>query len=101
MLQRKVTNMEASHRAVPVQTPQTTTGFLSLLPKSWVPYAQLMRLDRPAGLYAFYFPYLMGVNYAACLSPQSVTISQVFQLDFLFLAWCVILRGWTCTCQYT
>ncbi|KAI1764372.1 hypothetical protein GGR53DRAFT_466356 [Hypoxylon sp. FL1150] len=33
-----------------------TTGLLSLLPRSMIPYAQLMRLDRPAGLYAFYFP---------------------------------------------
>lgn len=31
-----------------------TSGFLSVLPPSWVPFAQLMRLEKPAGFYAFY-----------------------------------------------
>ncbi|KAH8666741.1 UbiA prenyltransferase family-domain-containing protein [Xylariales sp. PMI_506] len=73
------------------------TGILSVLPKSWVPYAQLMRLDRPAGFYAFYFPYLIGVTYAACLSGQEIPLDQVFLPGLMFIGWCIILRGWTCT----
>ena len=29
--------------------PTLSTGWLSLIPAAWVPYAQLMRLDRPNG----------------------------------------------------
>ena len=35
-------------------------GFVSHLPSSVVPYAELMRLHKPAGYYAFYFPHLFG-----------------------------------------
>ena len=42
-----------------------TRGFLSLIPRTWVPYAELMRLDKPTGLYLFYLPYLFGLLFAA------------------------------------
>ncbi|KAI7001871.1 hypothetical protein KC359_g25 [Hortaea werneckii] len=32
------------------------TGILSILPRSWVPYAELMRLDKPAGTYYLFLP---------------------------------------------
>lgn len=37
------------------------TGFLSVIPTPWIPYDQLMRVDRPAGFYAFYISYLAGL----------------------------------------
>ena len=37
-----------------------STGWLSQIPAAWVPYAQLMRLDRPNGLWYFYLPHLFG-----------------------------------------
>ncbi|KAK4219671.1 polyprenyl transferase-like protein [Rhypophila decipiens] len=80
----------------PPYTPPKT-GFLSLLPSSWVPYAQLMRLDRPAGLYAFYTPYLMGMAYAACISEQFIRPGRLAQDAVVYLVWCIILRGATCT----
>ncbi|KAK0637484.1 UbiA prenyltransferase family, partial [Bombardia bombarda] len=76
-----------------------TTGLLSLLPASWIPYAQLMRLDRPAGLYAFYFPYLIGLAYAACIAPPTSTPSPsaLLQLAALLLPFNVLLRGASCS----
>jgi hypothetical protein len=46
-----------------------TKGFLSLLPLRWVPYAELMRLKKTGGLYGFFFPYLIGIGFAASIAP--------------------------------
>ena len=42
-------------------------GIVAFLPASWVPYAELMRLDRLSGFWAFYCHYLIGLVYAANL----------------------------------
>ncbi|KAL9610616.1 MAG: hypothetical protein Q9167_004690 [Letrouitia subvulpina] len=81
---------------VPTYVPPKT-GFLSHLPPAWVPYAQLMRLDRPGGFYAFYFPYLIGLAYAAYISPHPPTPSFLLDRAALFFVGCVILRGSACT----
>ncbi|KAI4601824.1 hypothetical protein KJ359_010689 [Pestalotiopsis sp. 9143b] len=73
------------------------SGLVSRLSSSWIPYAQLMRLDRPAGLYAFYFPYLIGLLYAACISPSRIEPLAVFKLAALLLPFNIVLRGVACT----
>ena len=72
-------------------------GLLSFLPASWVPYAELMRLDRPAGFYAFYVPYLIGLGYAVCLTDVARSPSEIVHLSGLFFLFCIILRGAACT----
>ena len=73
------------------------SGFNSKLPAAWVPYAELMRIERPAGLYAFYFPYLIGLAYAACIAEPIVpSLEHVVALSALFLVWNIILRGAAC-----
>ncbi|KAM0799140.1 hypothetical protein BDR22DRAFT_856847 [Usnea florida] len=47
----------------PYQSP--TRRFVSYLPPFLVPYAERMRLHKPVGYYAFYFPHLFGPLYAA------------------------------------
>ncbi|KAK4183662.1 UbiA prenyltransferase family-domain-containing protein [Podospora australis] len=76
-----------------------TTGFLSYLPLPVVPYAQLMRLDKPAGLYAIYLPHIIGIVYAACVSPSSTPLSPLLllRLAALFVPFNILLRGWACT----
>ena len=85
------------------QSPSKTTpyvpsqkGFLSTLPSSWVPYAELMRLGKPAGLYAFYFPYIIGTCYAACIADEAPPLEQMIFLGGFFLVGSVILRGAAC-----
>lgn len=73
------------------------TGVLSKLPSSWVPYAQLMRIDRPAGLYAFYFPYLIGVMYAACIAPTAPDPITLATLAAVLLPFNILLRGAACS----
>ncbi|MCJ1271254.1 Para-hydroxybenzoate--polyprenyltransferase, mitochondrial precursor (PHB:polyprenyltransferase) [Lobaria immixta] len=72
-------------------------GFLSILPAAWVPYAQLMRLGKPGGLYAFYFPYVQGLLYAACIANNTISPSRLLRESLLFLLGSIILRGAACT----
>lgn len=74
-----------------------TSGFNSKIPSAWVPYAELMRIERPAGLYAFYFPYLIGLSYAACIAEPGVSsVKHISVLSAVFLVWSMILRGAAC-----
>ena len=82
-------------RYAPRYTPPQH-GILSILPAPWVPYAELMRLEKPAGLYAFYFPYLIGTCYAACIADEPPSLEHVAFLCSLFLVGSVILRGAAC-----
>ena len=81
----------------PPPPPSPSSGFFAHLPPSWVPYAQLMRLDRPGGFYAFYFPYLIGLSFAACISHDTLEPLLLLDRAALFLVGCVILRGAACT----
>ncbi|KAI1754100.1 UbiA-domain-containing protein [Xylaria castorea] len=74
-----------------------TIGILSKLPRSWVPYAQLMRIDRPGGLYAFYFPYLIGLMYGACVAWPAPEPLTLLSLAAILLPFNVVLRGAACT----
>ncbi|KAI1496435.1 putative 4-hydroxybenzoate polyprenyl transferase [Biscogniauxia marginata] len=73
------------------------TGLLSHLPSPWIPYAQLMRVDRPGGLYAFYFPYVIGTAYAACISPVTPEPRTLLRLAVILLPFNVLLRGASCS----
>ncbi|KAI0973637.1 UbiA-domain-containing protein [Xylaria arbuscula] len=74
-----------------------TTGVLSILPHPWVPYAQLMRIDRPGGLYAFYFPYLIGLMYSACIASQTPDPLTLCSFVVILLPFNIVLRGAACT----
>lgn len=81
---------------LPLYLPPTQ-GFLSILPAAWVPYAQLMRLEKLGGLYAFFFPYVLGLLYAACIANDIIPPSQLLRESGLFLLGAIILRGAACT----
>ena len=81
-------------KTIPYVPPQK--GFLSALPSSWVPYAELMRLGKLAGLSAFYFPYIIGICYAACIADEAPPLEHMVFLCGLFLVGSVILRGAAC-----
>ncbi|KAJ5772365.1 4-hydroxybenzoate polyprenyl transferase [Penicillium odoratum] len=72
-------------------------GFLSYLPTSWVPYAQLMRLDKPGGYYAFVFPYWIGLGYGASIALHPPTVWFLLSRAWLLSAACIFLRGAACT----
>lgn len=77
----------------PYQPP--TTGPQNRLPTAWVPYAELMRLDKPAGSYYLFFPCLFSTLLAA--SYTNAALSTVWTTSSLFLLGAVIMRGAGCT----
>ncbi|KAI8626272.1 4-hydroxybenzoate polyprenyl transferase [Xylariaceae sp. FL1651] len=74
-------------------------GVFCFIPDAWVPYAELMRLDRQSGFWAFYWHYLIGLGFAINIQPFS---SQLDLASLVILAahlglWTTVFRGITCT----
>lgn len=72
-------------------------GIFTFIPTSWVPFAELMRLDRPAGYYAFYWHYVIGLSFAASIAVPPPTPSTLAMLATYLAFWVLILRGAVCT----
>lgn len=72
-----------------------TSGFISYLPASWIPYAELMRLDKPAGTYYLFFPCLFSTLMAA--SYTAAAPLPVLTTSLCFFAGALIMRGAGCT----
>lgn len=76
-----------------------THGIFRFIPDAWVPYAELMRLDRQSGFWAFYWHYLIGIGFAVNIPPFSSDLdlpTLVLLAAYLGL-WTTIFRGITCT----
>lgn len=74
-----------------------STGVLSYLPRSWVPYAELIRLDKPTGTLYLFFPCLFSTLLAAPLTTPVTTPLMVLSTSTLFLTGALIMRGAGCT----
>ncbi|CAI4219699.1 unnamed protein product [Parascedosporium putredinis] len=57
-----------------------TTGLLAYLPKSWVPYAELVRLDKPAGTHYLFFPCLFSTLMAAPMAAPMASPPRINDL---------------------
>ncbi|KAL9030532.1 MAG: hypothetical protein Q9196_001353 [Gyalolechia fulgens] len=94
-----------SQTSIPPQKPPSTlgipdyqpptTGLISYLPSSWMPYAELARLDKPAGTYYLFFPCLFSTLLAA--SYTHVLPLAVLETSALFFTGALIMRGAGCT----
>ncbi|GIZ46529.1 hypothetical protein CKM354_000965500 [Cercospora kikuchii] len=74
-----------------------STGIFRVIPATFVPYAELMRLDRPAGYYAFFWHYLIGLAFAACISPEQPSPVDLCAHAGYLAAWVLVYRGAVCT----
>lgn len=74
-----------------------TKGVLSCLPSSCVPYAELMRLNKPVGTLNIHFPYLFGSLFAACAQHPFVTPLSVLSANLKLFAMAFLLRSAGCT----
>lgn len=79
----------------PYRAPET--GLLSKLPVSWVPYAELIRIDKPAGTYYLFFPCMFSTLMAAPMAMPMASPGSAIGTTLLFLAGAVIMRGAGCT----
>lgn len=74
-----------------------TTGILALLPAPWVPFAELIRLHQPHGLYMTYYPNVLGLLYASAVSPSGpIPLPALAQRAALLAAWTFLLRSAGC-----
>ncbi|KAI8673581.1 4-hydroxybenzoate polyprenyltransferase, mitochondrial [Fusarium keratoplasticum] len=108
--QRAVGFHEAKQRSLPLvadgaASPPPTpapyrppeNGILAKLPASWVPYAELIRLDKPAGTYYLFFPCLFSTLMAAPMVAPMATPGSVIGTSLLFFSGALIMRGAGCT----
>jgi 4-hydroxybenzoate polyprenyltransferase len=75
------------------------TGLLSKLPHKVIPYAELTRIDRPAGWCGVNFPFLIGLIYAGCISGDSEASDSLTlgSLAIRFIPFSMLLRSAACT----
>ncbi len=74
-----------------------SSGLLSVLPASWIPYAELIRLDKPTGAYYLFFPCLFSTLLAAPLALPMASPLSVLGTSLLFFSGALIMRGAGCT----
>lgn len=74
-----------------------TRGIFALLPSALTPYAELMRLHQPAGCYFYYCHYVIGLSFAACVTPSPPTPWRLVVQAIYFMPWVLIFRGAMCT----
>ncbi|PLB34024.1 putative para-hydroxybenzoate-polyprenyltransferase Coq2 [Aspergillus candidus] len=71
------------------------TGLIARLPRRWVPYAELIRLDKPTGTYYLFFPCAFSTLLAAPIS-STATPLHVLGTAGLFLTGALVMRGAGC-----
>lgn len=72
-------------------------GVLSLLPSSWVPYAELTRIHKPVGVVVIYLPYLLGAFFGAITTSTPSSPKVMVLTSTKLLAASFILRSAGCT----
>lgn len=87
--------VHSDHPLQPYKPP--TTGVLAYLPRPWVPYAELMRLDKPAGTYYLLLPCVFSTLLAAPLTAPIVAPTTAVGTITLFAIGAFIMRGAGCT----
>ncbi|KAF7159567.1 hypothetical protein CNMCM6106_006824 [Aspergillus hiratsukae] len=93
-----LTNATPKYNSLPCSKYTTPkTGLFAIMPQSWIPYAELMRLDRPAGYWAFYWHFAIGLALAASISSPIPSPLTLISLFLFFAVWVVVLRGAVCT----
>ncbi|RHZ70903.1 hypothetical protein CDV55_106903 [Aspergillus turcosus] len=93
-----LTNATLKYASLPCSKYTTPkTGLFAIMPQSWIPYAELMRLDRPAGYWAFYWHFAIGLTLAASISSPTPSPLTLVSRFLFFAVWVVVLRGAVCT----
>ncbi|KAF2399135.1 4-hydroxybenzoate polyprenyl transferase [Trichodelitschia bisporula] len=101
VLHRRASKSPTRSSATPESSSEAykppTTGLLSVLPCSMVPYAELARIDKPTGTYYLFFPCLFSTLLAAPLASPITPPLTVIGTTALFLSGALIMRGAGCT----
>ncbi|KAF2223539.1 UbiA prenyltransferase family-domain-containing protein [Elsinoe ampelina] len=91
------TDQNNSPPSFPTTYHPPTTGLLSHLPPSLIPYAELSRLDKPIGTYYLLLPCIFSTLLAAPLTSPPIAPSSLLTTTLLFISGSLIMRGAGCT----
>ncbi len=77
-------------------TDIVATGWVALLPRSWLPYLLLARLDRPIGIWLLFLPGLWGILLSESAPRESARLILLFAIGSLVMraAGCVVNDLW-------
>ncbi len=77
-------------------TDIVAAGWVSRMPRAWLPYLLLARVDRPIGTWLLFLPGLWGILLAAPPAPEAVRLILLFGVGSLVMraAGCVVNDLW-------
>ncbi|TLD04980.1 uncharacterized protein PgNI_10026 [Pyricularia grisea] len=73
-----------------------TRGLLSTLPASWAPYAELIRLHQPHGIFIVGFPHVVGLMYAASVLETPMPPAALWERATVLSSWVFFSRSAGC-----
>ena len=88
---------DAKHhqKSPPYTSPRT--GVLSYLPLPLIPFAELIRINKPAGTIYLYIPCVYSTILGACLQDPIPSVVQVLKINALFIIGSFVFRSAACT----
>jgi len=77
-------------------TDIAASGWVSRLPRAWLPYLLLARVDRPIGIWLLFLPGLWGILLARVAWPDAIRLIALFGVGSLVMraAGCVVNDLW-------
>jgi len=81
---------------MPAHTDIVTHGWVARLPRAWLPYILLARLDRPIGAWLLFLPGLWGILLAGPPPAEAIRLIVLFGIGSLVMraAGCVVNDLW-------
>jgi len=81
---------------MPAHTDIVTHGWVARLPRAWLPYVLLARLDRPIGTWLLFLPGLWGIVLAGPPPAEAIRLIVLFGIGSLVMraAGCVVNDLW-------
>ena len=81
---------------MPAHTDIVTHGWVARLPRGWLPYILLARLDRPIGTWLLFLPGLWGILLSGPSPAEAVRLIVLFGVGSLVMraAGCVVNDLW-------
>src|SRR6201994_1162875 len=79
-----------------MHTDIVSTGWVARLPRAWLPYLLLARVDRPIGIWLLFLPGLWGILLARAPSTETIRLLALFAFGSLVMraAGCVVNDLW-------
>jgi 4-hydroxybenzoate polyprenyltransferase len=88
--------MERRTHPLNTHTDIVATGWVARLPRAWLPYLLLARVDRPIGTWLLFLPGLWGILLARAPLPETIRLIALFAMGSLVMraAGCVVNDLW-------